>query len=89
MLERLETKSFCPSTTSAAWLLELGIVFQISTRFSKLSAMNRRVPSLDTEAGASSELAVVLGRYWLWMSLMKSDWPSTNVAAWPLPVIGP
>lgn len=42
---KLETKSACPSTLSAAWSMLVGKLFQMSTRWLPVSATNSCVPS--------------------------------------------
>src|ERR1700722_18680852 len=64
-----------PSTTSAGWLLDVGILFQIITRLLSVSATNRRDPCTQTACGPrNEELESPIA------ALVKSACPSTMSA---------
>ncbi len=54
------TMSGWPTTTSAGWPFEAGILFQIKTRLNPKSATKRCVPSEVTETGLQSSLAAAV-----------------------------
>src|ERR1051325_3099084 len=70
-------KSGWPTTTSAGWLLTLGMVFQMRTRLWSVSATTTRIPSDRAPVGRRRALLLAAR---LSVVVVKSGWPSTTVA---------
>src|SRR5437870_4119338 len=79
LTELLLVKFGWPTTTSAGWLLRMGIEFQISTRLLSVSAITRWMPSEATAVGLRSPLCVAFNAGSV---VVKSGWPRT-IAACP------